>query len=216
MLPFAALAAAAASTLVSGASRSTRSTIASTLPVIGAGLAAYQIAQSLTSEDTKENSSALYSAKEAADMIGISEYTLKRKIRDNVIKADLIGNKYMVSMSEIEKYCSENGKRNIAIAGSPSSTLATSMDIDLTNDPTFVANLNNNDFLSNLKDGLELQIESLNLQIDKLELQMEDDLVDTDERKIKNDILDLKLEKNSIQQRIKIIEMQIIANSKNE
>lgn len=213
MLPFAALAAASVSTLVSGASRST---IASTLPVIGAGLAAYQIAKGLTSEDTKENPSALYSAKEAADMIGISEYTLKRKIRDNVIKADLIGNKYMVSMSEIEKYCSDNGKRNIAIAGSPVTALATNMDVALTNDPTFVANLNNNDFLSTLKDGLEIEIEALNLQIDKLKLQMDDDLEDKAKRNIKSKILDLELEKNSIQQRIKIIEMKIIANSENK
>lgn len=213
MLPFAALAAASVSTLVSGASRST---IASTLPVIGAGLAAYQIAKGLTSEDTKENPSALYSAKEAADMIGISEYTLKRKIRDNVIKADLIGNKYMVSMSEIEKYCSDNGKRNIAIAGSPVTALATNMDVALTNDPTFVANLNNNDFLSNLKDGLGIEIEALNLQIDKLKLQMDDDLEDKAKRNIKSKILDLELEKNSIQQRIKIIEMKIIANSENK
>lgn len=213
MLPFAALAAAAVSTLVSGASRST---ISSALPVIGAGLAAYQVAQSLTSEDAKENSSALYSAKEAADMIGISEYTLKRKIRDNVIKADLIGNKYMVSMSEIEKYCSDNGKRNIAMAGSPATTLSTNIDSALTNNPTFLANLNNNNFLSNLIDGLGIEIEALNLQIEKLKLQMDDNLDDTAKRKIKNDILDLELKKNSIQQRIKIFEMKIITNSENK
>lgn len=96
-----------------------------------------------------------YTTKEAAELLGLSEYTLRKRIRDKELNVlGKRGKTYVISKEELERYSEEKRKKGILVGGMANSLVApmvtplsniTSMN---TSDSTLI---NTSKMISNLK-----------------------------------------------------------------
>lgn len=65
----------------------------------------------------KDISKKLYTTKEAAKELGVSEYTIRKKIRDGELKAEKISGEsgYRITRGEIERFSEKTGKSGIVL-----------------------------------------------------------------------------------------------------
>lgn len=86
---------------------------------VGAGVAT--IVEKENNNTQKKNN---YTTKEAAEILGISEYTVRKKIRDEELKAIKIPGEagYRISKEELERYSEKAGKSGITLKEASKST----------------------------------------------------------------------------------------------
>ena len=87
------------------------------MSLLGAGKEIY-------SQNKNEQSKNNYTTKEAAEILGISEYTVRKKIRDEELKAIKIPGEagYRISKEELERYSEKAGKSGITLKEASKST----------------------------------------------------------------------------------------------
>lgn len=73
---------------------------------------------SLKTGDNFSDEKKEYTVAEAADLLGISQYTVKKKIREKKLLGRIDGKKYMVFAESIQEY-SKNAKKSGHILGDP-------------------------------------------------------------------------------------------------
>ena len=148
-----------------------------------------------------------YNTKEAAELLSLSEYTVRKKIRDGEIKAEVVQGKagYRISKSDLEEYM---GQRN---SSKTEENLNEHSFGNLINQFGELI-LNNSDSLSpellkGIIEGKQLDLNGLKLRLQKLEL----DENDTNEFKKKK--LDLEIAINDLKSEIQAYQTAKIALS---
>ena len=158
-----------------------------------AGMAGAAIAKTLNKDEI------FYSTKNVSELIGVSEYTVRKKIRDGEIKAEVIPGKagYRVSKSDLEEYlnrkkvsATEKGETNTGIFG----TLIEQIGKAFLDNPD-VESLNP-ELLKSIIEGKQLDLKGLKLRLQRLAL---DDDGSNDFKKKK---LDLEIAINDLESAI--------------
>lgn len=150
---------------------------------------------------------------ETASLLGISEYTVKKKIRDGELAGHIVGKKYMVPIESINEYSQRVGKSG-QILGQQSQPQLQQIPKELRDS---LKNLseeiwNDSTLLQDFIDSTRLQQEIKTLEREKLELSKE---IATKNGNIENDIelsqqiMDKKIQELQLAQAIKICEAQI-------
>ena len=74
---------------------------------------------SLKTGDNFSDEKKEYTVAEAADLLGISQYTVKKKIREKKLLGRIDGKKYMVFAESIQRSIHKNAKKSGHILGDP-------------------------------------------------------------------------------------------------
>lgn len=156
---------------------------------------------SLTNGDKSSSDKEECTVAEAAKLLGLSEYTVKKKIREKELVGRIVGKKYMVSTESIQAYSKKAGKSG-QILGAPAS-----------GEPTADDAMKNPNLLQKSIESAELQQEIISLEIEKLEISKkiaerskDEDLVD----RLKQQIINKKIQKLELSKQIKVFETQIL------
>lgn len=146
-----------------------------------------------------------YNTKEAAELLSLSEYTVRKKIRDGEIKAEVVQGKsgYRIKKSDLEEYM---GKRNFS---------KSEENLTVNNFGNIMEQLNelllnhseslSPEILKSIIEGKEMDLKGLELRLQKLEL----DKNDSDEFKKKK--LDLEISINDLKSEIQAYQTAKIA-----
>jgi excisionase family DNA binding protein len=136
-----------------------------------------------------------YSTKEAAEILGISEYTVRKKIRDGEIVASgkRGRNGYTISYQEVEKYSAKTKKSGIIISDKSqvSNILPNTSEM---NDPQKLA-----EFINGMEDEVTLK----ELQLERLQLDNDDSI------EYKKQELDAKIEIQELKNQIKGLKFKL-------
>lgn len=150
---------------------------------------------------------------EAANLLGISEYTVKKKIRDGELEGRIVGKKYMLPIESIKKYSQKIGKSG-QILGQP----VQSQDLveNYLKDPELQKEVeeswNNSIILKNLIDTLEIQKNIVILEKEKLVLSQklaEKNNNEEDNIKLSQQIMDKEIKVLQFETEIKRCEAQL-------
>ena len=156
---------------------------------------------SLKTGDNFSDEKKEYTVAEAADLLGISQYTVKKKIREKKLLGRIDGKKYMVFAESIQEY-SKNAKKSGHILGDP-----------VSGEESATEAWKNPALLEKSIESARLQQEIFSLEMEKLELSKkmakksnDEDQVD----KLSQQIIDKKIQILEISKEIKIFEAQIL------
>lgn len=183
------------------------------IPILGllGAFAAVAGVQASLSGNESENSSKddeECTVAEAADLLGLSEYTVKKKIREKELVGRIVGKKYMVSLASIQEYSKRVGKSGQVLG--ESSLDSPGISEEVWNNPTS---------LQALVETTKLQQEILSIECKKLELTKkraikaaDDDQVD----ELSLQIMDKEIQGRELSKWIKLCEAQILVLKENE
>lgn len=155
--------------------------------VIGAGVT--NIAGALTGK-----SNVFYNTKEASSLLDISEYTVRKKIREGELKAEVVPGKsgYRISKEDLDEYMANKGKPRMmpVVEGKPVDVFGEDGDAarkgkifgdsmrklnDAVKNSSDVKNINM-DLLRSIIAGKETDLKGLRLRLKRLELDDDDSL----------------------------------------
>ena len=174
--------------------------------VANAGLAVANFAKN--NDDRQE-----CSVSEAANLLGISEYTVKKKIREGDLNGHIVGKKYMIPIDSINEYSKKVGKSG-QVLGEPSKQLIQNNSSNIKDSLEGLSEeiWNNPILLQGFIDGIKLQQEIIKIEIDKIELSIEiakKNNNDDEVLELNQQIMDKKIHNLQIAQAVKICETQI-------
>ena len=138
--------------------------------------------------------------------MGLSEYTVKKKIRDKKLIARIVGKKYMVSLASIQEYSRKTGKSGQILGESY-------LDIDGISEDIW----NNSTLLQAFIESAKLQQNILSLECKKLELSKKM-LTKTDDDKVNElsqQIMDKEILSLEVAKNIKLCEMRLLSLEEN-
>lgn len=149
-----------------------------------------------------------YSTKDAANLLNISEYTVRKKIRDGEIKANLTSSKtgYRIEKEELENYAAKTGNK-VIVDNSPEiqqenfSNTINEIEKFIEKNPNVTINL---DVVQNFIDGKKLDLKGLKLRLEMLQLDYNssDESIDFKRKK-----LALEIAINDLESEIKAAEI---------
>ena len=150
---------------------------------------------------------------EASDLLGISEYTIKKKIREGDLKGRIVGKKYMIPIESIYEYSKKVKKSGKILGVQESNATESALDAipdDLKNQfiEKFEEIWNSKILLKNFIESLKIEKEIITLKIKKLELQKAQVSNDM-QNELEQQILDKQIRSMKIAQFVKICEMRI-------
>lgn len=168
------------------------------------------------SEENENENAEECTVSEAADILGLSEYTVKKKVREGALEARLAGKRYMISTASVNAYAKKFGR----IGQKPPSQKNTSVvtvpaEIREALKEVSEEIWNNATLLQDTIDSLTLQQKIIDLEIQKTELTKDmatkANAEDKEEKidKASQDILNLKIKKLQLSQAVKLCEAQI-------
>ncbi|WP_462258345.1 helix-turn-helix domain-containing protein [Dialister invisus] len=174
-----------------------------------AGSMVTSIVKTISSDDKSKNTSngdEECTVAEAANLLGLSEYTVKKKIRDKKLIARIVGKKYMVSLASIQEYSRKTGKSGQILGESY-------LDIDGISEDIW----NNSTLLQAFIESAKLQQNILSLECKKLELSKKM-LTKTDDDKVNElsqQIMDKEILSLEVAKNIKLCEMRLLSLEEN-
>lgn len=174
-----------------------------------AGSMVTSIVKTISSDDKSKNTSngdEECTVAEAANLLGLSEYTVKKKIRDKKLIARIVGKKYMVSLASIQEYSRKTGKSGQILGESY-------LDIDGISENIW----NNSTLLQAFIESAKLQQNILSLECKKLELSKKM-LTKTDDDKVNElsqQIMDKEILSLEVAKNIKLCEMRLLSLEEN-
>ena len=159
-------------------------------PIVGAvvgGFLGGELA-SRAIDSQKSNNDDVLNVKKAAQRLGLSEYTLKKKLRDGEIAGTKEGKSWAIPYKSIEAYSQKTGKSGIVLGDLESSRI--NIPYETPKSPQL---------LKDSIDRMDLGIKRIELSLAKLDLQAShSDMKDSTD--IKSQRIDLELEKNELEQ----------------
>ncbi len=170
--------------------------------IVGAAVGAFAASKVMSKDEP------LYTTKDIAKLLDISEYTVRKKIREGAIKATVVPGKsgYRISESDLEEY---KGNKKISDqaeelkpVGSFGKTVAAifgSSDVD-----EIKKNVSP-EYLSSLIEGRKMDLEGLNLKLKRLNLDK------NSSKEFKREKLSLEIDINDLQAEIKALETAAIS-----
>lgn len=168
--------------------------------VVGAAVVSAITGKETTEKDPIneiENKDERYiSTAEAAERLSLTEYTIRRKIREGALSAkNLPGRRgYFISESDIEDYLSGRTKKSIK-SGSDFDTKIKLLDAEINSSTDSV----NPKAIEKYIEGIKLEIENLEFRIEKLAIEINKN---PDDENLKIQRLDLLLEQNERKQQL--------------
>lgn len=182
------------------------------LPIIVGAAIASGISSILKKDDVT------YTTKEAAELLNISEYTVRKKIREGEIIAETIPGKagYRITKDNLNAYINRKNKTlkttsafnesttNVANFSSMISFFANNSDSD------FEENAINPAILQSIIEGKMLDLESLKLQLKRLELDADDS------ENFQKQLLSMKIAIKNLEAEIKAYETMKLLNEESE
>ena len=172
-------------------------TVGSVVGTVGAAALAFNSTNDMSSKKTNTEE---FTVPEAAEMLGLSEYTIKKKIREGALSGRIVGKKYMVSKRSLEEYAKNAGKSN---------TIRSVYSFD----EEFVKTLDDIPSVQTILDQTKIQQEIFNIECKKLELEKKMASKKNDEdqiHEISQKIMDTTIQSLQCSQIIKLCEAQII------
>ena len=162
------------------------------IPAVGTALRLGKIIDLFLEDSKEESEKKEFSVQEASTLLGISEKTIKRRIKDGKIEAYINqAGKYMIPNAEISKYVTASSRTKSGLEN-PLKGLEKI--------------LNNPAQLRAFIRVAEPQLEVYALEIQKLELQKERDAKNTNNKEnlnqLEEQILDIKLARAKLNQKI--------------
>ena len=169
---------------------------------IGAGITATALKNH--GDDAEERE---FTVQEASEVLGISTYTIKRKIANHEISATKKGNKFMIADSELKRYSAATKKSGIAY-GSAASAFGS---LPLTGMvPEDAINPDSPEEVEKLIDILKDAVKKKDLEISMAELdEQEPNLSDEQKLERKKAVLNLKIEKTDLEAHVKMMELRL-------
>lgn len=135
------------------------------------------------------NDDVFYTTKDASEILGISEYTVRKKIREKNLKAEVIPGKsgFRIRKSDLEEY---QGKKKFSELAEPQQEssfgdLTRQIIESILENPDM--NELNSELLKNIIDGRQLDLKGLQLRLKRLELDA-DDSIEFQKKKISLEI----------------------------
>lgn len=186
-------------------------------PLGWSGLAAIGIGKAFTNSAENgcfsDNKNEECTVEEASDLLGISEYTIKKKIREGDLKGRIVGKKYMIPIESIYEYSKKVKKSGKILGVQESNATESALDAipdDLKNQfiEKFEEIWNSKILLKNFIESLKIEKEIITLKIKKLELQKVQVSNDM-QNELEQQILDEQMRSMKIAQFVKICEMRI-------
>lgn len=168
--------------------------------LLGAALmtaAAATAASEKTSNEDKECTAA-----EAAELLGLSEYTVKKKIREEELNGRIVGKKYMVPMASIQEYSKRVGKSGKILG-------ELSLDVEGISNEVW----NNPTLLEAFIESTKLQKEIVSIECKKLELTKKRAVKSSDEDQVDDlsmQIMDKEIQGRELAKTIKICETRML------
>ncbi len=179
-----------------------------TTPFLAGSMAASTVKTILSDDKSKNTSNGdeECTVAEAANLLGLSEYTVKKKIRDKKLIARIVGKKYMVSLASVQEYSKQTGKSGQILGESY-------LDIDGISEDIW----NNSTLLQAFIESAKLQQNILSLECKKLELSKKM-LTKTDDDKVNElsqQIMDKEILSLEVAKNIKLCEMRLLSLKEN-
>ena len=158
---------------------------------------------SLFSDDDEQE----LTVQQASEVLGISTYTIKRKIANHEISATKKGNKFMITNAELKRYSAATKKSGLsygAVAEAISKAQAIQSPSTASVDPVSPADI------KKLLDILKDAVTKKDLEIEMAELEEEEPgLSDEQKRERKKEVLNLKIEKTDLEANVKMMELRL-------
>lgn len=139
---------------------------------------------------------------EAADLLGLSEYTVKKKIREKELIGRIVGKKYMVSLASVQEYSKRVGKSGQVLGEQV---------FDVGGIPEEV--WNNPTLLKKFIESTKLQKDILSIECKKLELEKKKAVKAADEDQVDElslQIMDKEIQGRELAKVINVCETQIL------
>lgn len=139
---------------------------------------------------------------EAADLLGLSEYTVKKKIREKELIGRIVGKKYMVSLASVQEYSKRVGKSGQVLGEQ-------AVDVDGIPEEVW----NNPTLLKTFIESTKLQKDILSIECKKLELEKKRALKASDEDQVDElslQIMDKEIQGRELAKVINLCETQIL------
>lgn len=139
---------------------------------------------------------------EAADLLGLSEYTVKKKIREKELIGRIVGKKYMVSLASVQEYSKRVGKSGQVLGEQV---------FDVGGIPEEV--WNNPTLLKKIIESTKLQKDILSIECKKLELEKKKAVKAADEDQVDElslQIMDKEIQGRELAKVINVCETQIL------
>ena len=140
---------------------------------------------------------------EAADLLGLSEYTVKKKIRDKEIVGRIVGKKYMVSLASVQEYSKRVGKSGQSLGEQP---------VDVGGIPEEA--WNNPTLLKTFIEMAKLQQNILSIEGKKLELEKKRAIKGSDEDQVDElslQIMNKEIQIGGLEKDIKTLETRVLS-----
>ena len=174
------------------------------LAVLGALTATAAVQSSLTGIefDKKLKEDEECTVAEAADLLGLSEYTVKKKIREKELVGRIVGKKYMVSLASVQEYSKRVGKSGQVLGEQA---------VDVGGIPEEV--WNNPTLLKTFIESTKLQKDILSIECKKLELEKKRAVKAADEYQVDEislQIMDKEIQGRELAKVINVCETQIL------
>ena len=171
-------------------------------PVLAVGSLIGGLFSLFSDDDEKE-----LTVQQASEVLGISTYTIKRKIANHEISATKKGNKFMITNAELKRYSAATKKSGLsygAVAEAISKAQAIQPPSAASVDPDSPADI------KKLLDILKDAVTKKDLEIEMAELEEEEPgLSDEQKRERKKEVLNLKIEKTDLEANVKMMELRL-------
>lgn len=150
---------------------------------VGGALGGFVASKKFSKDDV------FYTTKDASEILGISEYTVRKKIREKNLKAEVIPGKsgFRIRKSDLEEYQGKK-KNSEPVESQPESSfgdLTRQIIESILENPDM--NELNSELLKNIIDGRQLDLKGLQLRLKRLELDA-DDSIEFQKKKISLEI----------------------------